>query len=212
MTVLSFSIFSFIFSSNQVCIFVVWKQSIESGTYQLSVSRPGPREAGHWCTARMEATQTPLLLPGSALKSSRAIDVDKPKLQGQLCPGKPESLSYFVLLRSFYIKLGKEKWSNNNKMDKYTGQLLGVSSTYPTRHSCSCPRYSLPNRWGLQEVNTQFTSGSAHGLPHSRLLITEAKISSNWVGIQHQSQSQPRGKPEARSHSSQHKHKFVCAK
>lgn len=48
--------------------------------------------------------------------------------------------------------------------------------------------------------------------PHSRLLITEAKISSNWVGTQRQAQSQPRGNPEAGSHSSQHKHKFVCAK
>lgn len=42
MTAFSFSIFSVIFfSSNQVCIFVGWKQPIESGTYQLSVSRPG---------------------------------------------------------------------------------------------------------------------------------------------------------------------------
>lgn len=42
-----------------------------------------------------------------------------------------ESLSYLVLLSSFYIKLGKEKGSNNSKMDKYTGVASGCFLDIP---------------------------------------------------------------------------------
>lgn len=212
-TEFSFSIFSVIFfPSNQVCIFVVWKQSIESGTYQLSVSRPGP--GGRPLTYSInEGYSDTLLLPGSALKSSWVIDVDKPKLQGQLCPGKP---GIFVLLgpsKQFLHKTRERKM----KQQQQNGQVHRGSFWVFPRHTLRDTAVAAPGTVApTDEVSRKSTLSSHLAVPtvspHSHLLITEAKINSNWVGILYQSQSQPRGNSEAGSHSSQHKHKFVFAK